>query len=140
MCWAPSERANRARQGGKDQPEPCWAARKEGQGLQTRGPTVAGRRACLDPQGTPASQPAGNSSILGEVVTGQPCEVKSPVRQGLKEGLPSSPPAGRTASPSSPLKAESFSGRFSSSLYFWSHRNSYRGKDRAEQGLGDRSP
>ena len=37
-------------------------------------------------------------------------------------------------SPSSPLKAVSFSGRFSSSLYFWSQRNSYGG--RGQQGAG----
>lgn len=35
---------------------------------------------------------------------------------------------GGADSPSLPLKAASFSGRFSSSLYFWSHRNSLKGE------------
>ena len=40
----------------------------------------------------------------------------------------------RAASPSSPLKAASFSGRLSSSLYFWSQRNSC-GEDSTEHAV-----
>ena len=44
----------------------------------------------------------------------------------------------RAASPSSPLKAASFSGRLSSSLYFWSQRNSC-GEDSTEHAVSRQS-
>lgn len=57
------------------------------------------------------------------------------------EGAASSSGGSWAGSPGSPLKAASFSGRFSSSLYFWSQRNSYRGETTVlSQGWGQRSP
>lgn len=81
-----------------------------------------GKRGILDETGVQLGPMGGRSPM---------CE-----RLGANPTLPRE----GAASPSVPLKAVSFSGRFSSSLYFWSQRNSYRGKQTsAEQGVSRQS-
>lgn len=87
------------------------------------------------------SKPDGKWGILDESeLQPSPVEPRRPVCHG--PGGSSQLSGGCWAgSPGSPLKAASFSGRFSSSLYFWSQRNSYRGETTVlRQGWGQRSP
>lgn len=76
--------------------------------------------------GHPVLQPTRNRGILEE--TGAAWLFGDKESSGWGMGVGGSQPR-------SPLKAESFSGRSSSSLYFWSQRNSYRG-ERAELSKG----
>lgn len=92
-----------------------------------KGPGAWRPRRGLPPlTGHPVLQPTRNRGVLEE--TG--------VQPGSL-GARNPPYGGRGwgSQPHSPLKAESFSGRSSSSLYFWSQRNSYRG-ERAELSKG----
>lgn len=99
----------------------------------------AGGGAWLPVARHPVSQPMGKRGILDETgVQLGPMGVRSPMCERL--GASPTLPGEGAASPSVPLKAVSFSGRFSSSLYFWSQRNSYRGKKTsAEQAVSRQS-
>lgn len=93
--------ASRARRADRSQPEPRWAEEMP-----------------VPPPGDPSgSQPGRGVPWMKRVPWGQ---------GGAGAAFPSGPQL-----PGSPLKAESFSGRFSSSLYFWSQRNSCRGESSA---------
>lgn len=132
VCWGPGSEQGLG-SGDRSQPEPCWAAgRRQGQAGGCRRGAMGpgwhgGRWRGLDPSGQVPCLTAHGE----ERVRNPPCEGR---------GSQARSPGGGAASPSLPLKAASFSGRFSSSLYFWSQRNSYRGeKTSAEQGVSSRA-
>lgn len=135
VSWGPGSEQGLG-SGDRSQPEPCRAAGgREGQGRAqahrraVRGQGwLGGRWRGLPPSGWAACLAAHEErGILGGAgVQPRPKRIRSPACAGL---------GGGATSPSSPLKADSFSGRSSSSLYFWSQRNSYRG-ERAELSKG----
>lgn len=101
-----------------------WGGGASGKG---EGPGVAWRQVegpvPVPVAGDPISQLSRRSAFWKKQGgTGWPCGVRNPMHPGA---CPALPRRGRADSPGSPLKAASFSGKFSSSLYFWSQRNSF---------------